>query len=91
MTEELDILRPLRIAAKAADAYSADAWGPVLWVQATQMLCSLDFTDDEVEGLLRSKLTRWARDAYGVPETYLGQLFYLVREAQRASRINFYL
>lgn len=71
-------MRALTIAAKTSDAYSADAWGPVLWVKAAQMLCDMGLTDDEVEEVLRSKDTRFARDAYGEPSTYLGALYNIV-------------
>lgn len=64
----------LDVAHKSADAYSADIWGPVMWVQAAQMLLEMDFNEQEVEDILRSKLTRWARDAWGDPATWIGQL-----------------
>lgn len=76
-------MRALTMAAKTSDAYSADAWGPVLWVQAAQMLFDIGLNENEVEGVLRSKLTRHARDAFGEPSTYLGQLAVLVREFDR--------
>ncbi len=80
----------LILAAKTADAYSADAWGPVLWVQAAQMLLAMDLSDDQVEGVLRSKLTRWARDSWGDPSTYLGELGGSVNRLKKEGRLNEY-
>ena len=68
---------PLIIANKTIDAYSADCWGPVLWVQAAEMLLNMDFSEAQTEWILRSKNTRWARDAWGDPSTFLGQLAHL--------------
>ena len=84
-------MKALTIAAKCADAYSADFWGPVAWVEAAQMLIDMGLTDEEVEGVLRSKLTRWARDAYGEPSTYLGQLAHQVVALRRENRLHEYL
>lgn len=84
-------MRALTIAAKAADAYSADMWGPVAWVEAAQMLCDMGLSDQEVEGVLRSKLTRWARDSFGEPSTYLGCLCSQVQTLQREKRLHEYL
>jgi hypothetical protein len=83
-------MRPLALAAATADAYSADAWGPVAWVQAAQMLCAMGLSDDEVQGVLRSKLTRWARDSYGEPSTYLGVLCQQVMTLKRENRLHEY-
>lgn len=83
-------MKALIIAARCSDAYSADLWGPVAWVQAAQMLIDMGLADGEVEGVLRSKLTRWARDAYGEPSTYLGQLAHNVTVLQREKRLHEY-
>ena len=84
-------MKALTIAAKCADAYSADMWGLIAWVQAAQMLVDMGLAEEEVEGVLRSKLTRWARDAYGEPSTYLGQLAHQVSVLQREKRLHEYL
>lgn len=63
-----------RIAWETADAYSADIWGPVMWTQAAQMLLDMEFSEAHVAQILRSKMTRWARDHYGEPSTWLGEL-----------------
>lgn len=85
-----EIMRPLVLAAKTANAYSADVWGPALWVQAAEMLCAMDLRDDQVEGILRSKLTRWARDAFGEPSTYLGVLCSKVMTLRQEGRLDEY-
>ena len=72
----------LNVAYKCRDAYSADFWGPVLWVQAAQMLFDMGFDEKEVEWVLRSKMTRWARDDFGKPSTYLGALYKLARDGR---------
>jgi len=80
-----------KLAWQTADAYSADCFGPVLWVEAAQMLIDMDFTEQQVRAILRSKLTRWARDAWGEPSTYLGKLAILVyndRENIRAGSLG---
>lgn len=81
-------MKALTIAARCSDAYSADMWGPVAWVQAAQMLVDMGLTDEQVEGVLRSKLTRWARDAFGEPSTYLGALYQNVLRLRREGRLN---
>ena len=63
-----------RIAWETADAYSADIWGPVMWTEAAQMLLDMDFSEASVAQILRSKMTRWARDHYGDRSTWLGEL-----------------
>lgn len=83
-------MKALTIAAKCSDAYSADAWGPIAWVQAAQMLIDMGLEDDQVEGVLRSKLTRWARDEYGEPSTYLGSLYQQVYQLQKDGRLSEY-
>ena len=66
-----------KIAWETADAYSADIWGPVMWTEASQMLLDMGFSEAITSDILRSKLTRWARDGYGEPTTWLGQLAFL--------------
>lgn len=83
-------MKALTIAARCSDAYSADMWGPVAWVEAAQMLIDMDLTDEQVENVLRSKLTRWARDAFCKPSTYLGDLYHNVLQARREGRLSDY-
>lgn len=61
--------RAKRIAEATADAYSHDAFGDREWLRSTHMLIDMGYTDEEVEAILRSKWTRWARDEEG---TYKG-------------------
>ena len=63
-----------KLAWQTADAYSADIFGQVMWTQAAQMLLDMGFTSHQVRAVLRSKLTRWCRDAYGEESTWLGML-----------------
>lgn len=63
-----------RIAWETADACSAGIWGPVMWTEAAQMLLDMDFSEASVAQILRSKMTRWARDHYGERSTWLGEL-----------------
>jgi hypothetical protein len=63
-----------RIAWETADAYSADIWGAVMWTEASQMLLDMCFTEEQVAQILRSKMTRWARDHYCERSTWLGEL-----------------
>ena len=83
-------MKALIVAARCWDAYSADCWGSVAWVQAAQMLFDMGLTEAEVEGVLRSKLTRWARDAYCEPSTYLGQLAHQVTVLRQKNRLHEY-
>ena len=71
-------MRPLRLANETIDSYSAEFWGPVEWVKAAQMLCDMGLDDQEIRGVLRSKMTRHARDAFDEPSTYLGVLCHMV-------------
>jgi hypothetical protein len=75
-----------KIAWETADAYSADIWGPVMWTQAAQMLLDMGFSEKHTADILRSKLTRWARDAYEEPSTWLGELAHQAIDAR--DRIN---
>jgi hypothetical protein len=67
-------MKACKIAWETADAYSADIWGPVMWTQAAQMLLDMNFSESETRAILRSKMTRWARDAWCERSTWLGQL-----------------
>src|SRR5690606_5201867 len=71
-----------KLAWQTADAYSADIWGAVSWVQAAQMLLDMGFSEWQVRAVLRSKMTRWARDAFGEPSTWLGALYKLAHESR---------
>jgi hypothetical protein len=74
MTDAQLDMRACKIAWETADAYSADIWGPVMWTEAALMLLHMGFPERLVADILRSKLTRWSRDAYGERSTWLGQL-----------------
>lgn len=73
--------RALTLAANTSDAYSASAFGSVAWVEAAQMLVDLGLTDEQIEGVLRSKWTRWCRDHFGQPEYYVAELYRMVAKA----------
>jgi len=80
-------MRALNLAAKTADAHSADAFGPVRWVEASQMLVDLGLTDEQIKGVLRSKWTRWCRDHFSEPHYYVAELYRTVATA-RPTEIN---
>lgn len=84
---DLGEMAAVRIAWETADAYSADIWGPVRWTECASMLLQMGFTDAQARAVLRSKITRWARDAYGHPDTWIGQVAVLAedRRAQIAA------
>ena len=74
-------LEALRLAARTADAYSAECFGSVAWVQAAQMLLDFGLSDRQAEAVLRSKWTRWCRDHFGVEEYYDAELYRMVAAA----------
>lgn len=74
---EVSKMTAAKLAWQTADAYSADLWGAVKWVAAAQMLLDMNFEEWQVRAILRSKITRWARDGWGEESTWLGQLFNL--------------
>ncbi len=82
MSDRPDDLTALRLAAKTSDAYSADCFGSVRWVEAAKMLLDFGLTEDEAEWVLRSKWTRWCRDHFGVPENYVAELYRIVATAE---------
>lgn len=63
-----------KIAWETSDAYSADIWGAVMWTAAAQMLLDMGFSEKTAAQILRSKMTRWARDHFGEKSTWLGEL-----------------
>lgn len=71
----------LMLAAKTADAYSADCFGPVMWVEAAKMLLDYGLTEEQAEAVLRSKWTRWCRDHFGEPQYYVAELYRMVAKA----------
>ena len=83
---DLHKMRALKVAWETADAYSADMWGPVAWVQAAEMLLAMDFTEAETRAILRSKMTRWARDAWGDSATFLGALYKMAHDNRERIR-----
>lgn len=50
------------VAENTKDAYSFEAFGMDEWTKSAQMLLDLNYSLAEVEMILRSKYTRWARD-----------------------------
>lgn len=52
------------IADRTKDAYSYSAFGREEWLATAQALLNRGYTAEQVEAILRSKITRWARDAY---------------------------
>lgn len=77
-------LKALMLAAKTYDAYSADMFGSVAWVEAAQMLLDYGLDERQAEGVLRSKWTRWCRDAFGEPQYYVAELYRMVAKATPA-------
>lgn len=53
-------MTPKEIAEKTSDAYSMGRYRS--WEACARMLQKRGYTDAEVEGILRSKWTRWAAD-----------------------------
>ena len=51
------------VADRCADAYSFDYFGPDEWREAARMMARRGFDVREIEAVLRSKWTRWSRDA----------------------------
>jgi hypothetical protein len=70
----LEKMRACRIAWETSDAYSADIWGSIMWTQCAEMLLSMGFTEAEARAVMRSKITRWARDHYSDRITWLGEV-----------------
>ena len=83
MSDKPDDMSALRLAAKTADAYSADCFGSVRWVEAAKMLLDLGLTEEQAEAVLRSKWTRWCRDAFGEPQYYVAELYRRVATSTR--------
>lgn len=65
------------LAAATSDAYSAAAFGHAEWLAATEMLADRGYTAGQAETVLRSKATRWCRDAYSTEDE--GKAEYLRR------------
>ena len=68
---------PAVVAANTSDAYSAGAFGAEEWEKAAAMLADRGYTQREAETVLRSKATRWCRDAYSTDDE--GKADYLER------------
>jgi hypothetical protein len=75
---------PAALAARTADAYSAEAFGTVEWERTAAMLADRQFTARQAEEILRSALTRWCRDHYA--EDYEGKAEYLARYLDKHNR-----
>lgn len=57
---------PAAVAAATADAYSAGSFEEGEWEAAAAMLADRGYSAAQAEWILRSKLTRWCRDAFSV-------------------------
>lgn len=68
---------PETVAVNSADAYSAEAFEKVEWGKAAAMLADRGWTGRQAGAFLRSKATRWCRDAYS--ESDEGKAEYLER------------
>jgi hypothetical protein len=53
-----------KIAEATQDAYSFEFYGADEWLLLVMKLLKTGFTAGQVEWILRSKYTRWARDTY---------------------------
>ena len=58
-------LRADDIADCCRDACSFDAFGPLEWRAAARMMARKGYTEREIDAILRSRWTRWLRDAAG--------------------------
>ena len=52
------------LALKTEDAYSYEAYKPGAWERAIRVLLNRGWTPLQVETIMRSKWTRWARDTF---------------------------
>lgn len=64
MKSETKDERAVRLCALTNDAYSYDAYGAEEWTKAIRFLIDMSYTDRQIEKIMRSKWTRWARDSY---------------------------
>jgi len=60
-----------RTAVRCADAWSYDAYAS--WYAVAKALFRMDFTELEVETIMRSKITRWAGDMFASPTVRYGR------------------
>lgn len=74
----------LHLAARTANAYSADLFGPARWLEAAQMLLDYGLSEEQAEAVLRSKWTRWCRDNFGEPKYYVAELYRMVATKTKA-------
>lgn len=54
-----------KLADDTSDAYSWDAYGEQQWRSLIKFLAASGFDMEEIEAIVRSKHTRWSRDAAG--------------------------
>jgi hypothetical protein len=52
----------IELAARTADAYSHDAYGPEEWLKCAEWLLWLGLSEADAEIVLRSKVMRWVGD-----------------------------
>lgn len=71
MRTETKTQRADRLAAMTGDAYSFEAFGAGEWTRAIRFLIDMSYRDRDIEKIMRSKWTRWARDSYS-PDGWTG-------------------
>ena len=65
------------LAVRTQDAYSCDLFADGEWEKAAQMLLARGYSDEQSEGILRSKWTRWCRDSFCDDEHPRGEAWML--------------
>lgn len=60
--------RAQRICDATNEAYSFPFFGVAEWTKAIRFLIDMSYTDKQIEKIMRSKWTRWARDSYAGPD-----------------------
>lgn len=68
MPRETKTARAVRLATLTEDAYSFYAYGMAEWTKAVRFLIDMSYGDADIENIMRSKWTRWARDCYSTDE-----------------------
>lgn len=71
MKSETKTERASRLCGLTSDAYSFGAFGAAEWTKAIRFLLDMSYTDRQVEKIMRSRWTRWARDQYS-PDGWVG-------------------
>lgn len=71
MLAETKEQRAERLSKMTSDAYSFAAYGADEWTKAIRFLLDMSYRDRDIEKIMRSKWTRWARDSYS-PDGWTG-------------------